>query len=410
MFKVASRCRVCRGENLWEFLDLGDQPPSNALLRPAQALEHEPKYPLRVAACTDCDLIQLTHVVAPALLFPADYVYRSSVSAAMTAHFAALAREVADRFVPKNGLVVEIGSNDGTLLRSLLGRDLRVLGVDPARNLALEATASGVPTLPEFFNAAVGEAIRREHGPASAIHANNVMAHVDDVHGVVKGVAALLAEDGVFVVEAPYAVDMLEHSEFDTIYHEHMSYVAVGPFARLFREHGLEVIEVQHQAVHGGTIRVFAAPAGRRPVHPSVGEHLDLEKRIGLSSPETLTSFARRAANLRRTLCALVDDVRATGKRVVGYTAPAKGNVLLNYCRLGPDRIEYLADATPAKQGLLSPGMHIPIVPPDHFRADRADYAILLAWNHRAEILAKESEFRARGGKFIVPLPTFEVV
>ena len=410
MFKTVNRCRICRGENLWEFLDLGDQPPSNALIRPAKLSEPEGKYPLRVCACTDCELVQLTHIVHSALLFPADYVYRTAVSAAMTRHFAELAREVADRFVPKNGLVVEIGSNDGTLLRSLLGRDVRVLGVDPAEDIAREATASGVPTLAEFFTTSSAEKIRREHGPASALHANNVLAHVDDVHDVVRGVRTLLADDGVFVVEAPYVVDMLEHSEFDTIYHEHMSYLGVAPLVRLFGEHDLDVFEVQRSAVHGGTMRVFGAPKGRRPLHGSVAEHLALEARVGVTKPKTLTGFARKAATLREELCRLVAELRSQGKRVVGYTAPAKGNVLLNYCRLGADKIEYLADATAAKQGLYSPGMRIPIVSPDQFHADSADYAILFAWNHRDEILAKEAPFRARGGKFIVPLPKFEVL
>lgn len=410
MFKVAYRCRICRGESLWEFLDLGDQPPSNSLVRATDLAAPEGRYPLRVCACTDCGLVQLTHVVHHSILFPADYVYRTAVSAAMTRHFAALAGEVADRFVPAGGLVVEIGSNDGTLLRSLLGRGLRVLGIDPARDIASEATASGVPTLPEFFGATIGESVRREHGAASAIHANNVLAHIDDAHSVLRGVRALLADDGVFVVEAPYVVDMLEHSEFDTIYHEHVSYLGVSSLVRLFGEHGLDVFEVQRQAVHGGTIRVFGGHAGRRAKDPSVDQHVELEKRIGITSAATLTKFARQAASLRKSLVELVDDLRSNGKRVVGYTAPAKGNVLLNYCGLGADRIEYLADATPSKQGLFSPGMRIPIVTPEHFRSDRADYALLLAWNHREEIIAKESDFRARGGRFIVPLPKFEVV
>ncbi len=410
MFKQVARCRICRGEDLWEFLDLGDQPPSNALLRAEDLAAPEPRYPLRVATCRTCELAQLTHVVAPEILFQQNYVYHSSVSAAMTRHFAALAAEVARRFVPAGGLVVELGSNDGILLRSLLGQDLRVLGIDPASNLAAKATESGVPTLPAFFTRELAVKVRSEHGPASAMHANNVFAHIDDLHDVMRGVDALLADEGAFVIEAPYLVDLLQHGEFDTIYHEHVSYFGVRPFTHLFEQYGFEVFEVQRQPVHGGTIRVFGGRRGAHPVHASVAELLDLERTLGVARPETLAAFARKVAALRVSLRGLVANLRAQGKRVVGYTAPAKGNVLLNYCGLGPSELDYLADATPAKQGMYSPGVRIPIRSPEHFHEDRPDYALLLAWNHRAEVLAKESAFREAGGKFILPLPQLEIV
>lgn len=410
MFKQAIRCRICLGESLWQFLDLGDQPPSNALLREEDLTASEPRYPLRVAMCRTCELAQLTHIVAPEILFPPGYVYYSSVSSAMARHFASLANEVAQRFVPSGGLVVELGSNDGILLRSLLRQPVRILGVDPAREAAAQATASGVPTVPEFFTRELATKLRAEHGPASAIHANNVIAHIDDLHDVLRGIDVLLDGKGAVVFEVPYLLDLLDHGEFDTIYHEHMSYFGVRPFVHLFGQHGLDVFEIQHQPVHGGTIRVFAGRRGAHTVHDSVGQYLERETHFGVARPATLVAFAQRVASIRNGLRGLIEDLRGRGKRVVGYTAPAKGNVLLNYCGLGPSQIEYLADATPAKQGLYSPGVRIPIRSPEYFHKDRPDYAVLLAWNHRTEVLAKETEFQRSGGRFVIPLPKLEVV
>ena len=404
-------CRICGASSLSKFLDLGEQPPANALLRKEELSLPEARFPLALSHCSGCELIQTTHVVSPELLFR-NYVYFSSVSEAMAKHFASYAADVADRFVPRDGLVMELGSNDGILLRTLLGRPLRVLGVDPARNVAEVARERGVPTIADFFGESLAKQIRAEHGRASAVIANNVIAHIDDLDSVMRGLDVVLDDQGVFVMEAPYVVPFLENLEFDTVYHEHLSYFGVRPLDHLFRRFGFEVFEVRDQTVHGGTVRVFARRirAGAPAIDASVQKHFDRERDAGTADRARLAEFARRVASLRDDIRALVTKLRAEGKRVVGYTAPAKGNVLLNYCALGPDSIAYLADATPAKQGLFSPGMHIPICTPEHFRADRPDYALLLAWNHRDEILQKERAFRDAGGKFILPLPKLEVV
>jgi SAM-dependent methyltransferase len=403
-------CRVCKEEGLWTFLDLGVQPPANGLLHERELALEEPRYPLALSLCPTCELIQLTHVVAAEGLFQ-HYVYFSSVSAAMTRHFAALAGEVAERFVPPDGLVVEMGSNDGILLRSLIGRPVRIQGVDPARNVAEAARAQGVPTIADFFSVSVAEQIVREQGRASVILGNNVFAHIDDLDEVMRGLQVLLADDGVVVFEFPYVVDFLEHLEFDTVYHEHRSYFGVRPVARLFRRFGFELFEARKQAVHGGTIRVYGRRvADRRPVDASVAEHEALEVAARTADRGRLERFARDVASLRTRLRDLVGKLRADGKRVVGYTAPAKGNVLLNYCGFGPEQVEYLADATVAKQGLYSPGMKIPIRSPEHFHADRPDYALLLAWNHRDEVLEAEKGYRSAGGKFIIPIPELQIV
>ncbi|MBI4509383.1 MAG: class I SAM-dependent methyltransferase [Deltaproteobacteria bacterium] len=406
-------CGTCKARSLSPFLDLGMQPPANALLGPRELEREESRFPLVLGHCGSCGLIQLLHSVSPELLFR-NYVYFSSVSGSMSKHFAAYAQEVADRFVPPGGLVVELGSNDGVLLRNLLGRPLRVLGVDPAENVAEVARERGVPTIASFFGERLADEIRAQHGAASVILANNVFAHVENLEDVMRGVDRLLDERGVFVLEVPYVVDFLGHLEFDTVYHEHLYYFGVRPLMTLFGRLGFEVFEVQRKSVHGGTIRVHVRRAGQgapkgRPIDGSVAELAALEEEEGASDPARLLRFAGDVAALREKLCSLIGELHRDKRRVVGYGAAAKGNVLLNYCGLGPDRIEYLVDATPAKQGLFSPGMRIPIKGPD-LGGDRPDYVLLLAWNHSAEIMEKEQAYRQAGGRFIVPIPRVEVV
>lgn len=403
------KCRVCSGSRLTTFLDLGDQAPANALLKKEELSLPEKKFPLAVMQCADCELLQLTHIVSHELLFR-NYVYFSSVSQLMSKHFAAYAADVADRFIPKDGLVVELGSNDGILLKTLLGRPLRVLGVDPARNVAEIARKNGVPTISEFFNKGQAQKIRAEHGPAHAIIGNNVIAHIDDLDSVVEGFDALLADDGVFVMEAPWVVPFIEKLEFDTIYHEHVSYLGVAPLQRLLGRYGLEVFDVRDQNVHGGTIRLFAQRKGKgkRPIDASVEQHIAREHQAGTNDLKKLNEMARKVEALREEIRKEVRGIRSSGKRVVGYTAPAKGNVLTQYCTLGPEDLQYMADATPAKQGLYNPGMHIPIVAPAKLLEDNPEFAMLFAWNLRTEIVSRESEWYRKGGRFIIPLPTVE--
>ena len=405
------RCRVCANPELHEFLDLGAMPPANALLQPDELELPEARFPLALSICYRCELIQVTHVVPPQTLFQR-YVYFSSVSEVMTRHFGMLAREVQERFVPDNGLVVEIGSNDGVLLRALLGRPVRILGVDPARNVAEQARANGVPTIADFFSEALARDIRLQQGPASAILGNNVFAHIDDLDEVMRGINVLLADDGVVVLEFPYVVAFLEQLEFDTIYHEHLSYFGTRPLAWVFDRYGFEICERKRLAVHGGSIRVYAHRRGSRrvPVSAAVAEFGALEQQVGTAKPERLAQFARDVEQLRGELRALVTGLRETGKRIAGYTAPAKRTVLVNYCAFGSDAIEYLADATPVKQGLFCPGVRIPIRSPEYFREDHPDYALLLAWNHKDEVLKKEAAYRSSGGTFIIPLPRVEVL
>jgi SAM-dependent methyltransferase len=406
------RCRICASTALETFLDLGHQPLANGLLRPSDIDCEEPRFPLALAICRQCALVQLTHVVSGEVLFR-HYLYSSSVSEAMTRHFAAYANDVARRWIPDGGLIVEVGSNDGVLLKSLLGRPVRILGVDPARNLAEVARSRGVPTVADFFSESVARDIRAEHGQASAVVANNVFAHIDDLASVLRGLDVLLADGGVFVFEVPYLVDLVERLEFDTVYHEHLSYFSVRPLVDLFERFGFEIFEVQRQSVHGGSIRGFVRRKRsdrERPVGGSTDALLELETRAGIADPQRLAAFAARVDALRAELKSTVLRLRADGKRIAGYGASAKGTVLLNACDLGRRELEFIVDATPSKQGLLAPGSHLSIRPPLALRTEGIEYALLLAWNHRKEIVDKERAYRDAGGRFIVPLPSVEVV
>lgn len=402
------QCTICQGDNLHPFLDLGEMAPANALLR--QLTEPEPVYPLGLTACMDCHLIQLTHSVPPRILFK-DYVYFSSISQVMVRHFAALAADVTSRFLNSQDLLVEIGSNDGVLLQSLVGSPYRILGIDPAEQAAAQARERGVPTVVDFFDSKVAARVKAEHGPAKAILGNNVLAHIPDLHETARGFDVLAAPDGVVVFEFPYVVDFFKNCEFDTVYHEHLYYLGLCPLNTLLKSYGFHIFDARRQHVHGGSIRVFAARIGAsRPVEPVVDELMAIETALGLDQRSNLEAFQARARHIRTDLQALVARLNREGRKVVGYTAPAKGNVLLNYCGLGPDQVRYLADATPAKQGLYSPGMHIPVVSPEHFREDAPDYALLLAWNHKDEVLRREAEWHSRGGRFIVAIPNLDTL
>lgn len=401
-----TRCRICDGSNLRKFLELGDLPLPNAFLREQQLNEKEPRYPLVVAFCPDCGLVQLMDVVPKEEMFT-EYLYFSGASRPIPKHFAEQAREISQRFP---GFMVEIGSNDGTLLRALKQHGVKAIGVEPARNIAKLANEAGLKTINDFFTEKLAKSILNERGHASAVIANNVVAHIDDVHELVKGVKTLLAPDGVFIFEVPYLEGLISKCEYDTIYHEHLSYFALRPLIELFSMHGLEIFDVKRLEVHGGSIRVYVRRSTDTTVSKRVADLIMLERRLKLDSFETYERFAARVESNKQVLKTVLTILKDEGKRIVGYTAPAKGNVLLNYCGIGTDILSYTIDTTPAKQGLYTPGMHIPIYPTQKFRDDQPDYALMLAWNYEQEILAKEQAYRDKGGKFIVPIPELRIV
>jgi SAM-dependent methyltransferase len=402
-------CRICGGTELWTFLDLGTTPLANAFIAPERVRESEPAYPLAVARCASCGEVQLTVVVRPDVLF-AHYLYASSASAPLLTHFDTYAADVAERFAPRGSLVVELGSNDGVLLRPLKSRGLIAVGVEPATNLADVANAAGLTTVNDFFSEAVARDIRGSRGAAKAVIANNVLAHIDDLGDVLRALDALLSDDGVVVAEVPYLGDLMERDEYDTIYHEHLSYFAIGPLSRLFERADMELFDVRHQPIHGGSIRIFAGRRGRHAATGDLARMRATEERAGLADPGTYRRFAERVRASRGALRELILGERGRGARVAALGATAKGNTLLNYCQLGPEEVEYVGDSTPVKQGLLTPGMHIPVVAEAKLKEDRPNFILLLAWNYADVIVPRYRDYLEAGGRFIHPIPLARLI
>ncbi len=407
-----SNCRVCDAKDWVPVVSYGPMPLANAYLDPAPCYPAERRYPLNVIACRNCWLVSLDHVIDPEVLYR-DYFYVSSDSATMTGHMRHIADTCIQRFeIPARSLVVELGSNIGTQLKFFGGAGMRVLGVDPARNLAQEASGNGIPTIPEFFSNELARQISKKHGPAHLLIGRHVFAHVDDLAEIIAGARSLLdPESGIFAIEVPYLMDMLGGKQFDTIYHEHLSYFSVGTLSLLFERHGMRIVDIERFPVHGGSIMVAAAPhEGRWQVRPAVASLLEAEDQEGLSHEARYRQFAEATREVQASVASLVRELAAEGKRIAGYGAPAKASVLLGACGLGASEIAYCTDTTLLKQGKVLPGTHIPIFPPTHADLHPPDYYLLLAWNYAEEILQKEHAYLASGGRIIVPLPEPSVV
>lgn len=399
-----SRCTIC-GASFEPFLSLGRQPVANGFLTPAH-FGSEKFYELSVGYCGSCHMVQLTSFLPPKEMFHDQYPFFTSSSTRMTAHFGEFAAAVAQRLKTRNDpFVVEIGSNDGTMLLNFKTRGMRHLGIEPSGNVARVARSRGVTTLERFFGLDLAREIRAEHGPADAVVTANVLCHIPALHDVFEGVAHLLASDGLFVFEDPYLADILANTAYDQIYDEHAFFPAVSSIAPLCARHGLEIIDVSPQPVHGGSMRYTIAHRGRYTASPAVQRTIASEAQIGLTRRETYLAFARRVEESRGALVKELGRLKAAGKVVAGYGATAKSTTVTNYCGIGPHLVEYISDTTPLKQGKFSPGMHIPVLPHDAFERDPPDVALLFAWNHSIEILEKEKEFMANGGKFLVYVP-----
>lgn len=402
-------CRACNSDKLLLFLQLGPTAAPNGFLKAEERHIAEKFYPLDVSFCENCGLVQLAHVVSPEVMFK-NYVYIPSTSETMRTHFTALAKQAVDMALAKKGdLSVDIGSNDGTLLRSFKSLGMKILGVDPAENLAKKANKEGIKTICALFTQKEASKIKKEFGLAKTITGTNVVAHVHDLHDFLEGIKILLAEDGLFICEFPYLVDLIEKVEFDTIYQEHLSYFSIIPFERLLKKHKLYLIDVQRLSIHGGSVRVFVSKTPKKP-NTRVLKLLELEKKKGLLDVQTYLRFRRRVDKVRHELVQLLWTLRLKNKRIIGYGASAKGNIILNYCRIGPETLDYIVDSIPYKQGKFTPGMHIPIFPEDKILKDQPEYTLLLAWNFADEIIKKQSEYRKKGGKFILAIPTLRIV
>jgi SAM-dependent methyltransferase len=405
-----SSCRLCGSPELLPAFSLTPTPPANAFVSVERRGDPQPAFPLDVDFCAACTHLQLRHVVDPRVLFE-DYLYVSGTSPVFVRHFAAYADWLWNHAAaPANALVVDIGSNDGTLLRAFRERGARVLGIDPARRIAAEATRQGIETLPEFFTPELARRLAAERGRAGLVTANNVFAHIDDLAVVLDAVGELLAPGGLLSFEVSYLLDVIEKTLFDTIYHEHLDYHALRPLVPFLRAHGFELIEALRVEAHGGSLRVLAQRrGGPRPVGGSVGARLAEEERSGLHRIETYTGFAERIGRVGAEIGRLLAQLKGQARRIAGYGAPAKATTLMHHFRIGPAQIEFIVDDSPLKQGLYSPGLHVPILGPAALAERPPDYLLLLAWNFAQPIIEKNAAFRRRGGKFIVPLPRLEV-
>jgi SAM-dependent methyltransferase len=399
-----TQCRSCGCEPLVPVLSLGETPLANSLLRAEQRSAPEPKYPLDVVFCPSCALVQITVSVAPEDMFT-EYAYFSSFADTVKDNARVLVeRVVRDRKLGPEHLAIEIASNDGYLLKHYVAAGVPVLGVDPARNVAEVAVEQGVPTRCEFFGREFARQLVHEGVRADVLHANNVMAHVPDVNGVVAGIAGVLREDGIAVIETPYVREMVDRLEFDTIYHEHLFYYSLSSLDALLRRNGLVAVDVEQLPIHGGTIRVFCAAAGT-PVSPTVVEMLAEEQRLGMTTIDYYRDFAARVDALCDELRELLLGLRRDGKRIAASGAAAKGATLLNRIGVGAEAIDFVVDRNVHKQGRYMPGVHLPIVEPGRLLADMPDYVLLLAWNFADEVMAQQSAYKEHGGRFIVPVP-----
>jgi hypothetical protein len=401
-----SSCRGCGHTALRPFLSLGPSPLANAFLRSPDEFAAERRYPLDVYFCEVCSLAQLTEVVDPEVLF-GHYLYVTGTSDTIAAHNRRYAQAVVERLgLTAADLVLEVASNNGHLLAGFQASGTRVLGVEPAVNIAQLANANGIPTVNRFFDAGVARELRQAHGPARVVIANNVLAHVDGTIDFLTGCAVLVDDDGLVVIEVPYLADLIAHVEFDTVYHEHLCYFSVTALTGVCEAAGLSIVDVERVPVHGGSIRIFAARRERRRDHaPNVVAMAAEERSTGLTDFRTYVEFARVVDLTRQRLLSLLEGLGRDGRDIAAYGAPAKGNTLLNYCGIDTRLVSFTVDKNPLKVGLYTPGAHLPVLPVETLLARQPAYVLILAWNFADEIMAQQSEYVRRGGRFIVPIP-----
>lgn len=399
-------CRICHSSNLTKFLDLGFTPPADDFLSEKRLEEPEIHYPLDVFICNNCSLVQLGYVVPPEILYQKDYPYEASMTKTGSKHFHSFAKTIFTRFnLSKGDLVVDIGSNVGVLLHGFKKQGARVFGVEPAKNICNIAQKEGIETINDFFSKKLALRIVKSDGKAKVVTATNVFAHVDNLYGFMRDLDLLLMDRGVFIIEAPYLLNLIRHLQYDTIYHEHLSYLSVKPLDVLFHKFGMMIFDIEEVSIHGGSLRYFIARKGDYPVSNNVSKFIELEHNTHLYEKDTLNNFAKSVQMNREELTWMLRSIKHKGKRIAGVSAPAKGMTLLNYCRIGPELLDFVTEKSSLKIGKYTPGTHIPILPDSELIKQMPDYALLLAWNFMEEIIKNLEDYREAGGKFIIPIP-----
>jgi len=406
-----TNCRMCKSSNLQKFLDLGFSALSDNFLTIKQLEESESFFPLTVYLCSNCGLCQLGYVVPPKFMFNKDYPYDSSTTKMGREHFTKMGVDICDRFnLKENSLVIDVGSNSGVLLSAFKSKGMRVLGIEPSSKLANAAIEKGVDSIIDFFSGKLVKKILNDYQKVSVITGTNVFAHINDLDDFMLSADLLLVEDGIIVIEAPYLLHLIENMEYDTIYHEHLSYLSVKPMVEFCKKFNFEIFDIKEQTIHGGTLRYFISRKNKKEITNEVSNYLKIEEEKELYSKKKLDDFANLVKNHRKALLQLLNDLKKDGKKIVGISAPAKGNTLLNYCKIDFEILDYVTERNPFKIGKFTPGMHIPVYSDEKLLEDQPDYALILAWNFADEIMQNNSKYQENGGKFIIPIPKPRII
>ena len=407
---LRTSCRQCDSSDLILAIKLKETPLANAFINKSKVKEKQSLYPLNVYFCNECKHLQLLDVIDPEYLYK-NYLYVSGTSNVFVNHFQKYFQCIKENYF-KNGLIIDIGSNDGTLLEFFKEDGYKVLGIEPAKKIATEAINKGIPTFIDFFNNDLSKRILTSHGSASVITANNVFAHIDNPKSFLKGIKNLIKDaKGIFIIEVSYLLDVIKDNLFDTIYHEHLDYHSIISLNKFFNKNGFEIFNIDHVDSHGGSVRIFTQlKDGQFNIDNSVKEFLIKEIEFGLDKIDTYLNFSEKINNIGRELKTLLESLKSNGKKIVGYGAPAKATTLMYHFDIGPEIISYIIDDSKWKQELYTPGMHIPIVSKNYLKEKKPDYILILAWNFASSIIKNNSDFHNKGGKFIIPLPRLEVI
>ncbi len=409
---ILVKCRLCSSKKLFKFLDLGFHPPSDQFKKKIELNNPTTYYPLQVCSCLKCGFKQLNYVVEPKILYQQNYPYESSLTNRGKKHYGEFAQSIIKEYnLNKKDLIIDIGSNTGVLLNEFKKKGLKVTGVDPAPNICKIAIKRGIPTINSFFNNVTVNKILKKHGNAKVITGTNVFAHVNNLKKFIKNIKKLIhKKKGIFIIEVPHFLHLIKYLEYDTIYHEHLSYISVTPLIPFFKKFNLEIVDVQQRDIHGGSIRIFVSGVGNYKIKNTVKKICRLENKAKLNTKYVLKKFQEKVIRNRLQLTSLLTKLKNKRKKVVILSAPAKGMTLLNYCKIDSDFIDYATEKSSLKQGLYTPGGNIPVYSDAKILKSSPDYALLLAWNFSKEIIKNNIKYLKKGGKFIIPIPNIKIV